>query len=64
MTFYRVENKNNIGRTVNGQVSFRRLDAAVNYMQNVMIDCRKNRACQIRQVAIYSGDELIINRSV
>jgi hypothetical protein len=61
---YSVKNLNDLGRVVNGHISFRRLDAAVNYMQNVMIDCRKNRACQIRQVAIYSGDELIINRSV
>ena len=61
---FRVENKDGLGRTVNGQATFKDLGYATNYMWNVIRSCRGNAACQIRQVVIYKDGNLLSRASV
>ena len=63
MTF-RVENRNSLGRVVNGQASFNDLGYATRYMFDVLKYCRGSGACQIKQVLIYKDDQLLSRASV
>jgi hypothetical protein len=53
---YKVENKNRLGRTVGGWDEAKHFWAAKNYADNVITECRKNPACQIRDIFIINEE--------
>jgi hypothetical protein len=62
---YTVKTFDAIGRHLNrGYASFKSRDMATSYLWGAIRDCRNNRACQIKTVALYAGDNLITRANV